>query len=334
MLRHGLLAICAGALAACSAPPAPAPQPRTLAQPAPQPRVKAPRPEPAPERGTAPPKALPLPPESQELAQYYERVQSGLLAQGLLRRDGGGSDTPYNRRILVENFVQIGLFEEYADTGSRLVARATESRLHRFERPVVLDIEFGDSVAPAIRARDTAAIASYAQRLARVTRHPIAMAREDGTAGTDGNFTIFILNEAERRALGPRLQEMVPGISRSALNEVINLPRSSYCLVFALDPSNTGSYTRAVAVIRAEHPDLLRLSCIHEEIAQGLGLANDSPTARPSIFNDDEEFGLLTRHDEQLLRILYDPRMKLGMSTAQARDMAAVIAADFFDENS
>jgi hypothetical protein len=58
---------------------------------------------------------------------------------------------------------------------------------------------------------------------------------------------------------------------------------------------NSGAYTRAVAVVRAEHPDLLRQSCIHEEIAQGLGLPNDSPAARPSIFNDDEEFALLTR---------------------------------------
>ena len=44
---------------------------------------------------------------------------------------------------------------------------------------------------------------------------------------------------------------------------------------------DSGTYTRAFAVIRAEHPDLLRLSCLHEEIAQGLGLANDSPRARP-----------------------------------------------------
>ena len=47
----------------------------------------------------------------------------------------------------------------------------------------------------------------------------------------------------------------------------------------------------AVAIVRGEHPDLMRLSCIHEELAQGLGLANDSPYARPSVFNDDEEFG-------------------------------------------
>jgi hypothetical protein len=38
-----------------------------------------------------------------------------------------------------------------------------------------------------------------------------------------------------------------------------------------------------------------------------MGLANDSRQARPSIFNDDQEFALLTGHDELLLTILYDP---------------------------
>jgi hypothetical protein len=81
-------------------------------------------------------------------------------------------------------------------------------------------------------------------------------------------------------------------------------------------------------VIRAEHPDLLRLSCLHEEVAQGLGLANDSPTARPSIFNDDEEFALLTRHDELLLRILYDARLRPGMQSREAAPIARAIAEE------
>ena len=76
------------------------------------------------------------------------------------------------------------------------------------------------------------------------------------------------------------------------------------------------------------NPDLLRLSCIHEEIAQGLGLSNDSPAARPSVFNDDEEFGLLTTHDEFLLRILYDPRMRPGMNEIEAREQAELIASE------
>ncbi|RMD94966.1 MAG: DUF2927 domain-containing protein, partial [Alphaproteobacteria bacterium] len=88
------------------------------------------------------------------------------------------------------------------------------------------------------------------------------------------------------------------------------------------------TYDRAVAIIRAEHPPLMRRSCIHEEIAQGLGLANDSPDARPSIFNDDEEFALLTTHDELLLKMLYDPRMRPGMTPEEARPVAEIIAAE------
>src|SRR6056297_2675042 len=78
-------------------------------------------------------------------------------------------------------------------------------------------------------------------------------------------------------------------------------------------------YTQAIAWIRAEHPDLMRSSCVHEELAQGLGLADDSPAARPSIFNDDDEFALLTTHDEELLRLLYSPDLKPGMTPDEAR---------------
>ena len=59
-----------------------------------------------------------------------------------------------------------------------------------------------------------------------------------------------------------------------------------------------------------------------------MGLANDSPTARPSIFNDDEEFGLLTRHDELLLRMLYDPRLRTGMTIDEATPIVQTIAAE------
>ena len=81
-----------------------------------------------------------------------------------------------------------------------------------------------------------------------------------------------------------------------------------------------------MAVIRAENPSLLRLSCIHEEIAQALGLANDSPQARPSFFNDDDEFALLTNHDEILLKMLYDQRLQSGMSLSEAKSIIRALA--------
>ncbi|MDA0963344.1 MAG: DUF2927 domain-containing protein, partial [Proteobacteria bacterium] len=107
------------------------------------------------------------------------------------------------------------------------------------------------------------------------------------------------------------------------------LPSSIYCVVVAFaDGPDPQVYTRALALIRSEHPDLMRLSCIHEEIAQGLGLANDSPGVRPSIFNDDDEFALLTSHDEKLLAMLYDPRLHPGMTLDEARPLLRTLARD------
>ncbi|MBM9594792.1 DUF2927 domain-containing protein [Roseitranquillus sediminis] len=274
-------------------------------------------PEPRPVRARPAP---PPPGPSLDLARYYRGVQEGLVARGLLRTDGGGPDTPFDADDLVRNFERIALFEEYATVGGRIVALETESQVHKWVEPVRIELEVGAGVDPAKAARDRAAVEAYAERLAAVSRHPIR------TVASNGNFHVLILTEDDRRAIGPRLARMIPGISKAAVETVVDLPRQNYCLVFALDRVGTGVYTQAVAVIRAEHPELLRLSCIHEEIAQGLGLSNDSPLARPSIFNDDEEFGLLTTHDEYLLRILYDPRIRPGMSGDEALPIVREIA--------
>jgi DUF2927 family protein len=260
---------------------------------------------------------------SAELADYYARVQNGLLAQGLLRTDGGGPDVPFTSRDLVRNFLRVAFYEEYADTGGQLVARESASRMHRWAMPVTLSVEFGASIDPATRTRDTNEVTGFTRRLARVTGHSV----RNVPAGA-GNFRVFIVNEDERRALAPTLKRIMPNISTTALNTVVNLPRSTYCLAFATDPEQDGTYNQAVAVIRAEHPDLLRASCIHEEVAQGMGLSNDYALARPSIFNDDEEFGFLTTHDELLLKMLYDPRLRPGMREAEARPIVEQIARE------
>ncbi len=132
-------------------------------------------------------------------------------------------------------------------------------------------------------------------------------------------FVILLLTEDERRSLGPRLEQLVPGIPASDVDLIRDLDRQNYCTVFAYSRGNSAVYARAVALVRAELPPMLRKSCFHEELAQGLGLSNDSPNVRPSIFNDDEEFALLTRHDELLLQILYDRRLRPGMTESEAR---------------
>lgn len=295
----------AAMLAACSAAPDISPRP-------------APRPAPAAPDLAPPPAPSP---ESEALTAYYAQIQADLLSQGLLRTDGGGADTPFTDTMLTENFIRVALFDEYTRSPAGLVAHETQSRLRRWMVPVRVDVTFGPSVPPEKQATDRARIRSYLARLAALTGHPISMV-ESG-----GNFHVQVVNEDERRALGPLIARTLPDLSPSEIGGLTNLPRSTYCIVYALSQGSASSYSAAFAVIRAEHPDLLRLSCIHEEIAQGLGLANDSPLARPSIFNDDEEFALLTRQDELMLRILYNPRLRPGMTAVEARPIVREIAA-------
>jgi len=260
--------------------------------------------------------------DSEAIRVYFAKVQADLLAQGLMRTDGGGPDAPFSDRMLAENFIRIALFDEYqrAPAGG-LVQRETISRLRRWQQPVRVGLHFGASVPPAQQATDTARVASYLARLAQITGHPIAL------ANTATNFQVYFVNEDERRALGPVIASTLPDLAPGDVAGLTNLPRSTYCIVFALSQGNGSIYSRAFAVIRAEHPDLLRLSCIHEEIAQGLGLANDSPSARPSIFNDDEEYALLTVQDELMLRMLYNPALRPGMTELEARPIIFALAS-------
>jgi hypothetical protein len=275
----------------------------------------------APVPEAPPPVAVPAPPtpKSAAAAAYFAQTQQTLLANGLLRTDAG-SDVPYTDRMLAENFMRIALFDEYRRTSTGFVREETESRLRRWEAPVRIGLRFGASVSPERQATDRAKIASFVNRLALVTGHPIFM--DDGAP----NFVIHIVSEDEREALGPKIRAVLPNLSAGDVAGITHMPRTTYCLVYALSEGNSGAYTRGFAVIRAEHPDLLRLSCVHEELTQGLGLPNDSPRARPSIFNDDEEFALLTDHDEQLLRILYSHELRPGMSAAEARPIVETLA--------
>lgn len=271
-----------------------------------------------PQRPSAPSPAANLPdtPASAAARAYYGQVQQALLSQGLLRTDGGGSDTPFSADVLTRNFIKIALYDEY-DRGGDVAA---SGQLRRWNAPVRVGLRFGASVSAQRRATDTAMVGSYLARLSRLTGHPIAL---DDTAP---NFYIYMVSEDERRALGPEIRAAMPELGPADLRSVTDMPRSTYCIVLAQSAGSSGIYQHAFAVVRAEHPDLLRLSCLHEEIAQGLGLPNDSPLARPSIFNDDEEFALLTRQDEMMLRLLYNPALRPGMTEAEARPLVTDLA--------
>jgi hypothetical protein len=307
--RFGVLAS-AFWLAACDMPPPPGGgTPRALPRPIERPDSLTP-----PEPSEA----------SRALSLYYARLEADLLAKGLLRTDGGGRDTPYGARDLARNFELITFFDEYERGAGLRPSSGQPVPLRRWQQPVRVNVEFGPDVSPDRRSRDRQVVSAFADRLSRASRHPVVMDE------IQPNMHILFYSEDDRDLLIQRARQIVPGMSPGALAVFRTLPRQIHCFVMAFSGSGTEThvYRQAIVFIRAEHPPLLRDSCIHEEMAQGLGLANDTPRARPSIFNDDDEFALLTSHDELLLRMLYDPRLRPGMMLDQARPIIVQMAEE------
>ncbi|WP_420584611.1 DUF2927 domain-containing protein [Ruegeria sp.] len=285
----------------------------------PQPRPAASAPEP---NAYVPPSAA-----SQDLARFYQRVERDLVTRGLLRTDGGGPDTPYDASDLERNFETIAFYSEYPDHAVTATAYTTEGQLSRWSGPVRVQAEFAPTVPPEMRAQDTAQVEAFTARLARLTDHPISV------VSRKANFHVFFAGKDDSAYVVSRMKQLIPGIDQPVLDLIANPRANIDCFVIA-SPTNLSPhrFVRAVVLIRAELPDLMRRSCIHEEMAQGLGLSNDSPAARPSIFNDDDEFALLTSHDEKLLTMLYDPRLEPGVTVENARPVVRIIARELMGQ--
>ncbi|SNR50364.1 Protein of unknown function [Paracoccus sediminis] len=335
MFRPVLLLLGLLAVAACQAPepaPPPIPEPRPLARPAkPVPsqedlrKARAQRNRQA--NAAAAQAVVMASATSTEQRDFYARAERSLRDQGRLRRDRIPQDAPVDAETLTRNFLAIALRDEYAHGGIQTGGGGAAAPLRRWQDPVRLQIEFGASTDVATRRVYRVETGEFASRLAAATGHPV-MQTDSG-----GNFIVMVLSDDERRAIGPRLAQLVPGIPARDIAVMQDLDADNFCTVFAYSRGAVPVYSNAVALIRAELPPLLQSSCIHEELAQGMGLANDSPDARPSIFNDDEEFALLTRHDELLLKILYDPRLRPGMSAPEAEPIVRRIASELLAQS-
>ena len=244
--------------------------------------------------------------------ETYRRHSDSLRTSGMLRTERAPADALFSNSVLAENFERIAFNREYRRIDDQLVAKTTPARLSRWEQPIRYRLR-GDAATGADRTE----YASFIRKLTGLTGVQFAEAEEDETP----NLTILILGPEGRRQFKAELEaeglaENMPLVIRWA-DDVDHT-----CVgQVAFDDLDTGLITGAMIVIKGELEGVLRSSCIHEELTQTLGLMNDDPNVRPSIFNDDQEFALLTEHDEILLRILYDRRMKPGMEADEARPL-------------
>jgi hypothetical protein len=81
-------------------------------------------------------------------------------------------------------------------------------------------------------------------------------------------------------------------------------------------------------IIVTDAGDFIFYDCVYEEILQSLGPINDDSSVPWTMFNDDVQMGFFDIYDQYLLNILYDPRIRPGMSADEVRRLLPQILPD------
>ena len=84
---------------------------------------------------------------------------------------------------------------------------------------------------------------------------------------------------------------------------------------------------RAEAIVAADAGDFTFNDCAYEELLQGLGAINDDVSIPWTMFNDDVQMGFFDVYDQYLLNILYDPRLRPGMTRDEVEAMMGDVLA-------
>lgn len=246
------------------------------------------------------------------------------LAAGGLRADRNPADARVTPAVLTQNFRRIAFSPEPDPlrTGQAQPG-ADEQIIRKWLKPIVFSLV----AAPGAEARIAPLLNAYARQLTTITGHEV---RPVAPGAKDTRMLVIFAPDAAMEGLsdprtlaaaGWKTGERGTAWIASSIAQWRVAP--SPCGAFVLIRDDTevgrnGEILFGLILIRTEVPDLLLRACVEEEMAQAMGTLNDDKQVRPSVFNDDQEFALLTRHDMELLRVLYTPEIRPGMSPEQA----------------
>jgi hypothetical protein len=81
-------------------------------------------------------------------------------------------------------------------------------------------------------------------------------------------------------------------------------------------------------ILTVDAGDFVFLDCAYEELLQALGPINDTSSVPWTMFNDKVSMGFFDIYDQYILNLLYDPRIKAGMTVSEVNALLPEILPD------
>jgi len=185
--------------------------------------------------------------------------------------------------------------------GSDLRIGARPLGIRRFDHPIRTHIVGGGSVDR------TSAISRILSDYAREV--PDLQLRESSTA--DADVELRLIDEKDfQSALKLAFGAKVAGTF---------VARTDPQCMTSVKSTADGVIVRSVSFIIVDKGDDVFFDCVYHELLHAFGLSNHDQRNRWTTLNQKRMVGYLTVYDRSLLTLLYDERIKPGMTTRQVR---------------
>jgi len=170
-------------------------------------------------------------------------------------------------------------------------------RVRKFDGPVRI---FVDSKAlPDRRSEISAVVADIRSRV----NHLDVAVTDDRQAA---NFTVVLVSARDlKRTIRARYGNRKATRIEQSLNP--------QCLS-GIGKDKLYRIQRAEVILPVDAGEFTFYDCAYEEMLQALGAINDDASVPWTMFNDDVQMGFFDVYDQYLLNVLYDPRVRAGMT--------------------
>ncbi len=204
---------------------------------------------------------------------------------------------------IVEGFLKTAFGAEF-----HLAGRV--DRIRKFASPVRVFAEGARADRRTQVSKVVADIAAHVQHL------DIAMAE----TGEDANVQVKLVRDHD-------LNRTITSFYGSERAREIRKSLDPQCLS-GFRKNENFEIEHADVILTVDNGDFVFLDCAYEELLQSLGPINDTSTVPWTMFNDNVSMGFFDVYDQYILNLLYDPRIRPGMSVQEVKAVLPEVLAD------
>ena len=204
---------------------------------------------------------------------------------------------------IVEGFLKIAFGAEY-----HLAGRV--DRIRKYDGPVRV---FADGARADRKAQIAKIVADIA---ARVQHLDIAMAADSD----DANVQVKLVRDRD-------LHRTITTFYGSERAKEIRSSLDPQCLS-GFRKNEKFEIEHSDVILTVDNGDFVFFDCAYEELLQSLGPINDTTSVPWTMFNDNISMGYFDVYDQYLLNLLYDPRIKPGMTVQEVKALLPDVLAD------